>query len=510
MRQIKNSLNLLDRLSNALLPFIGILIIIPVLLLSLLGIYYLYVESYLLYFLAFLVVVSLLVAMPFLLRKKRSNIGEKPQDEISIEISPQWSDFDHQNWGKLEKIIDERVAEGIEWNMMQAYALKIISETASCYHPENLEKELAFTASELLLALEEVSRRYRDYMQEYIPFENKIKLSLIMQGNAHKEKLTFVKHSYDLYRIFRLMNLPMAALSELRGKLTEVLFDNVSNTLQDKIKRAVLKDLASVSIDLYRGHFKMKESELRESKISIEDKSNQAVDIEPLRVVVVGQVSAGKSSLINILNEKMVAEVNIVPSTDQVTVHECKIDGVDVLKLIDLPGLNGDLKLEENMIEQMSQSDLVLWVLKANQSARKLDVQLKKKFDVFYQKNENRSKKRPTIITLVNQVDKLPPANEWNPPYDLANCTAVDKKACTIRDALKYNKELLEPDYILPISLNKDLSLYNIELLKEHIQKVYDDGISTQLNRRKYEHSGNGLGKSAKKLFKGAQKFYSL
>ena len=100
-----------------------------------------------------------------------------------------------------------------------------------------------------------------------------------------------------------------------------------------------------------------------------------------------------------------------------------------MIKLIDTKGLDGSVETEDLIIEEMTNSDIIFWVLKANQSARKLDEQLRNKFDEFYKKTDNRGRKRPVILALVNQIDKLKPIKDWNPPYDLINCDTADKKA---------------------------------------------------------------------------------
>lgn len=509
MKQVKNSFNLLSRLSDDFIPLALIWIVIPIFTLVTLGIYFLFSEGYILYFIVFLVLATLLVFVSHLFTKEKAVSKQKlSADEINIEISPQWAEFDHENWKKLEKFIDNKLEEGIEWEEMQVYSLEVVSQTASYYNPENSEKELAFSASELLLALEEVSRRYRGYIHEYIPFENKIKLSLFKQGQTHKDKLEIVKHLFNVYRVTRFLSPIGAIMSEIRGSVGSHLFDGISDSLQNKIKRALLKDLASVSIDLYRGHFRVKDSELYESKTSIEDKTNQAKKIEPLRVAVVGQVSAGKSSVINAITDKMAAEVSVIPATDTIAVHKCKIEGLDAMKFIDLPGLDGSMGTEKLVIKEMTNSDLILWVLKANQPARKLDTQLRFKFDEFYKQAENLTRKQPTILALVNHVDKLQPVKEWHPPYDLVNCDSSDEKACIIRDAVKYNQEMLKPDHILPLSLNPNLKFYNLGTVKEYLQTAYNNGINTQLNRRKHEYTDDGFLKSSKKLLGVTKKLF--
>jgi hypothetical protein len=93
-------------------------------------------------------------------------------------------------------------------------------------------------------------------------------------------------------------------------------------------------------------------------------------------------------------------------------------------------------------------------MLKANQPARSLDIQFQGKLDEYYEKSENRSRKRPAIIGVLYQVDLLKPVAEWDPPYDLGNPAA--KKAKTINDALGYNQKLLGLDPLIPLSISDD------------------------------------------------------
>ncbi len=509
MKQIKNSFNFLSRLSNHFTLLISLAILLPPLLLCFLGIWFIYAEGYILHFVVSLIFLSLIVYSSAILVKYYEKAGVKDvlEDEIIIDRSPQWSEFDNNVYDKLEQLIDEKLKNNMGWGELQVHSLEILSQAAEEYYPDNTEKELAFSISEFLLAVEEVSCRYRGYIKMYIPFEDRIKVSLLKQGYTHKDKLGIVEHVYDVYRGIRILNPAVAFVSEVRGRLISSLFENVANNIQNKMKKALLQDVASVSIDLYRGHFKVKDSELSESKTSKEDKNNQADTVEPLRVTVVGQINAGKSSVINAITEKMVAEVSILPSTDNITVYDCNIDGIDAIKFIDLPGLNGSQEIEQLTIKQMTESDLIFWVLKAD-STRAKDSQLKTQFDVFYTKDENLKRKKPSILALVNQVDKLQPIEEWNPPYDIINCKSSDKKACIIRDVVKFNQEILQPDNILPLSLNPNLKFYNLEAVKEYLQTAYNNGINTQLNRRRIEDVNDGFVKSVKKIAKGTSKLF--
>ncbi len=512
MKQLKNSFSLLSRLSDAFLPLILVLFFIPLVGLLILGVVFLYENGYL-YFLIVWTLASFGVFGLYKLINRRIN-NEKELisigDDVLVEPSERWSEFDNKVWMEIDEYIDQNIKAGIEWGELQIHAMKIISTAAHHYNPTNSEKEFAFSINELLLALEEVSRRYRKYIHDNIPYSDKISLSLLKQTYNHKDKLKKLEYAHNIYRVARFSNPAAAIISEVRGLATDTLFANVSDSLQDKLKIVLLKEVASVAIDLYSGNFKVEDCYLSDSQVSVRDKERQAITIEPLRVVVVGQTSAGKSSVINALVEKMVAEVSVIPSTDKIAVYECKIDDIEMIRLVDSPGLDGSIKTEEMILGEMAESDLIIWVVKATQSARKLDRQLRNKFDEFYKKSENRSRIKAKILLVVNQVDKLQPIAEWNPPYDLIDCDASDKKACIIRDAVKYNQEILTPDDILALSIKPDEEHFNLNELKGYLVDAYSDGVNTQLNRRRLEHDPGSFKEQIKRFGKLAKQLYSL
>jgi len=499
---MKNSWNLLSRLSKNFTLVVSVLVFIPALILIGIGFYWIYSEGYILYLLSWLLFSTLVL---YLVKKKKEK-DIIPENEIEIEASPQSSEFDNEVREKIYRQIDIKTKNGLEWKEFQAYSITLISEVATFYNPKQSEKELAFSIPEALYALETLSGKYRKIMIKFVPsIAHQIPLSFYMNLLNHKNKGIatgkFLNLSIDAYRLYRMVNPINALISEITSKISNEVLGEVASTMQDKIKRALLKELVSVMIDLYRGGYKSKDSELGESKIASSDKMNSSKNIEPLRVSLIGQIGAGKSSVINALVEKTVAEVSSIPTTDKTIIHNWNIDKMKAIKLVDLPGLDGNKETNELILKELTESDLVFWVLKANQSARKLDVDLKKEFDDFYKKRENLKRKKPIVIAVLNQVDKLKPINEWDPPYDVISCNSDNKKACVIRDALKYNQEILKPNHTLPLSL-KENQQFNLDEVEKLLQKAYENGIHTQLNRRKLEDNSDGVIKSGEKIWK--------
>ena len=172
----------------------------------------------------------------------------------------------------------------------------------------------------------------------------------------------------------------------------------------------------------------------------------------------------------------------MLPSTDMVRVYECSIQGTNAVHLVDTPGLDGHESREQIILQEVEQSDIVLWILKANQPSRSLDLEFLKKIYELYQQTENRSRKKALFIGVVNQVDRLKPHQEWQPPYDLE--ALVSQKAKTIKDALDHNKSILNLDAWVAVSVAPDRSHFNVPKLISLLEEHYDNALQVQLNRK--------------------------
>ena len=508
MKKTINSVSLMSRFSAGIVPLFFASMIIPVLVLAGWGLVKIIEDDHWLFLSALVALSSLMViAGAIWLRHirrsasgktRRSASGEDVQLEGDYDVAPsgEWGEFDRKVWDILNPEIGGYLANDDSWTALREHALALSMEVASQYYPERDTKALSFTAPEFLLMLEKVSHRYRHFLLNHVPFAETLKLSHFQQGYQHRDKLGAAKKAYDVYRVFRAMT-PAGLIAEARGQLLGRLFDEVNEEVQFTLKKVLLQEVLSVAIDLYSGRYKAAEGELKSSE---SDSGHFAEELEPLRVAIVGQVSAGKSSLVNTFVGNMVAEVSAIPSTENIVLHRCYVDGIDIIHLVDLPGIDGSDSTNKLLAKQMAQSDIVLWVLKANQPARKSDAILRQQFEEYYQQEGNRSRKKPKIIMVLNQVDRLSPAMEWQPPYDLA--TTQSPKGKTIKAALDYNTEQLMPDDAVVVAMPPNEQPYNMDSLAEALLAAFQEGVNTQLNRRRLEHKSEALTQQAKRLYR--------
>ncbi|MGI9468228.1 MAG: hypothetical protein ACR2OA_13995, partial [Rubripirellula sp.] len=152
---------------------------------------------------------------------------------------------------------------------------------------------------------------------------------------------------------------------------------------------------------------------------------------------------------------------------------------------------------------------IVIWVLKADQPARSLDVVLYERFKEHYEGKGTLQKKLPVLLGVLNQIDKLSPVSQWNPPYDL-HADEVEK-VCNINEAVKYNQDLLPFEIFVPVALLPNQAPYNLAELVAHLEDSYQAAVRVQLNRRGREarqrdlgvaEQGKRLARTAKSLFR--------
>ncbi|PTP81501.1 GTP-binding protein [Vibrio splendidus] len=412
-------------------------------------------------------------------------------NDALVKASTDWSQKELSIWNDSKHHVRQQLMVDIEWGNLDQTGLEVLEFVAKKFD----KKSLDFSIPEGLKLFEEVSRRYKLVVREHIPGIEYLKVSYIKAGYEAYDKYGELGQKIVKAAIWgnHLKNLylnPLKVVSDLgREQATSSMTRGVVDDMQYAAKQALLDEVAAVAIDLYSGRFSIEDEALKASDVSELNEQRFAPELEPVRIVLVGQMSSGKSSLINALKQELVAEVDVLPSTDTSTVYNAFVDDNDV-RVVDLQGLDGNPKTEALMLKEMTQADVVLWVLKANQSARDLDKQLKDRFDAFYDDPKNISRKKPIVVSVVNQVDRLKPVDDWQPPYDLENPTST--KAKIIAQVLEYNHILLQTDIVLPLAIAPEKVQFGLDTLRQTLIERIADANNVQRNRQRLEAMKRG------------------
>ncbi len=254
-----------------------------------------------------------------------------------------------------------------------------------------------------------------------------------------------------------------------------------------------MRETGRAAIDLYGGRLRVS-SEALAGYVSPATAADSAaignVRAEPLRILVAGQTSAGKSSLVNALAREAKAAVDALPATASFTPYVLEREGFPAALLIDSPGLVPDARKFEAIVEKAADCDLVLWVIAVHRADRDVD---KQALDVFRRHFAARlNRRRPPVVFVATHIDLVRPFDEWAPPYDFA--AGTDPKAANVRAAIGAAAQDLGfgADEAVPVAMPDHADPYNIEAVWERVADALPEAMRAQLLRCLNELKGRG------------------
>lgn len=194
---------------------------------------------------------------------------------------------------------------------------------------------------------------------------------------------------------------------------------------------------------------------------------NQLVTYEPV-IGIMGKTGVGKSSLCNALFRSEICAVNAVEACTRQPQRVRLRFGNHFLTLVDLPGVGEsvtrDGEYRELYRDLMPQLDMVLWVFKADDRAYAVEEQFYQ--DVFAQL----SGAMPPVLWVLNQVDKIEPAEQWNWPS--AQPSVLQAQHIVLKRQAAARQLPVAADDILPVSVKGRYQLAKVvEAMIMHLPK---------------------------------------
>jgi predicted GTPase len=407
-----------------------------------------------------------------------------------------WNVVERDAWTRVLAMADTAAAFSFtEMEPILASAREIVEAVARAFHPDVRNAWARFSLPEFLLLAERLSRDVRREALLHIPAIRAMKLSHLLW--VHRQNVRYGEAAQTGWRLgFGLWRVIRAALNPLQAAGQEtsgVFFERTTKVLSYRARayatRLLILEVGRAAIDLYSGRLALSDTELRSAQER--DMAGATATSIPVRIVLIGQVNAGKSSLLNALAQETRCAVGPVPTTSSAAEYLLNLEGRPTLILVDMPGIDERADGACELLVQAERADLIMWVASATQTAREPD--RKRLADFRAWANAQVARRAPPLLLALTHVDELRPAVEWTPPYDLT--TPTTPKAQMISAAVKAAARVLDlrVDEIVPVAMPPRRETYNIDALWARIAVELDEAKLVQLDRLRLGGKGTSL-----------------
>lgn len=317
-------------------------------------------------------------------------------------------------------------------------------DLAGHYHPESKDPYSALKVTEVLAAVRLAVDDLESLAIHSIPGS---RLLTIGQWKSLQHAPQWVKRIQDSIWFGSILLNPANLVRYYTSKAT---IDPITNEIQTEVLAVLylrfLRQIGFYLIEMNSGRLRAGADAYRQTfgrdqpggDPGATSVAPRKITLQSVAVALVGQVSSGKSSLVNELLGQQAAASDVLPTTRKVQRYQCPLpDSSAQVELLDTPGYGeagataAQLKEIQSALEQ---ADVLILVIDAHSPARKPDQETMDKIDRYYEAHPQL--KRPRTMAVLTHVDLLSPVMEWQPPYHWR--TDTSKKATSIREAVEY------------------------------------------------------------------------
>ncbi len=391
---------------------------------------------------------------------------------IRAEPSANWPRSGQEAWQKVDHLAERVQTENPPLDRPEALvqiSREVLETVAHHYHPKSRQAVLEIPIPHVLRIVELVAADLRTAFSQHVPGAH------ILTVHDFR-RLTRLAAWYEpLYFLYRVAAFGANPVSGVLRELRDLAFGQVYNTSTDEVKHWALgycvRKAGYYAIQLYSGHLVLDDVVLQDyqtapTKTYAQQAKAQRQQLaeEPLRILVLGQVKAGKSSLINALFGETRAAIDVVPRTRFIDPYVLEREGIPRAIILDTAGYSttepaGDAFA--HFREHILDCDLILLVVSARSGARAADRQFLDELRDFFQREPDRI--MPPLVVAVSFIDQLRPVKQWDPPYNLVRPqTAKEKQIRDVMEAVREDLALAADSVVVPVCLKAGM-LYNIE-----------------------------------------------
>jgi uncharacterized protein len=418
-----------------------------------------------------------------LLRQHSQKIKSEKTKPSIISPNPNWTDDGQEAWKALDAVTERWKSEpDLLTNSTKAVRLtnEVLIAVAKHFHADSTYPILEFPLPYLLKLITLVCNDIQHDVLNKIPGSHAVTVGDFLRAKDALNKFNNIKSFFNAGKL--LFNWQGVLLSKARSLLLDKGVNYVTDEISQRLISVYVNKLGYYAIQLYSGQMTLDDIVptdvlTPDSKTDIKESTENEKTIEPLRLLILGQVSSGKSSLINALFDDVKSATSVLPTTAEITPYVLERDGLQQAIILDSAGYGGLTHevMPESLKKEWAKIDIILLVCSASNAARHADIEQLNAIRSYFQ--QERQLSMPVIIAIATHIDRLRPVQEWHPPYNIQQ--PENPKAKNIRSFCEVIAgELNLPlENIVPVCLNPEIGVYNIDdglmpMIHEHLNEA--------------------------------------
>ena len=412
-------------------------------------------------------------ALRFLPAAKReaSPLGRLPEQ-------PQWTQRD-RDAASVVAAHRQRTAqawESVDLTQPEFYvnsARELAADLARIYHPREADPLDALAVPEVLAAIRLAVDDLEAWVHRSIPRPRTWTIRRLRQAQA---AAGFAPAASAAWYLLGAVRDPSAVLRWGMSRSTSgPLKQAAARELTVTASAFYLSTLGGYLIELYAGRLRAGADAWREAfgpvqrrlaaaAIDAGGQTERPSNAPTITIALVGQTSAGKSSLVNAIVGEAVAEVDTLPRTADVQRHRARLGDTPVV-LLDTPGYGdaADRKASKATLESVQaalvECDAALVVMAAHAPGKAADAAVLEALVERFARE--RSQPLPPLVGVLTHIDRLPPPRD-QPPYELEHPSTPKERA--IAGAVEYVEETLGAHLVATVPVVAEAGrLWNVD-----------------------------------------------
>lgn len=370
-----------------------------------------------------------------------------------------WPDAGRKAWEDVDRLAARLESNPPAFGDAEAFRslfMQVIETVGRHFHPESSQPALELTICQTLEISERSLRDLRTEVLEALPLVNGIKLSHVARAQQLSKHVPTARATgriaIQANRLRRwILNPPVAAAYEIVN-LLDMSPAKLAARQAARVGAGVfVRQVGTYAIQAFSG----------QASLDITTLHTVAQD-SPLRVLLLGPLNAGKSSLLNAMFSRERSRRDILPCPGVKGEHILDRDDAPRAIVLDSNGFGGagDESARSRLFAAIETVDLIVAVTSARQAARKLECETLEEARGRFAASTRRA--CPPIIVAATHIDELRPAREWAPPYDfVAGDSPKEQSVRTAIDAISRDFQI-PIDRVIPICL-VEAAEYNVD-----------------------------------------------